>query len=75
MSPKAGQTAGLNGLKFLYTLMGGWGCFRLKNIRIYFSKFYFHGQRWALQLVSNMIWVRKSTLKIKLNKVIQSIFK
>ena len=31
MFPIAGQTAGPNGLKFLWTLMGGGGCLRLKG--------------------------------------------
>ena len=38
MLPIAGQTAGPNGLTFLWTLMCGRGCFRLKKSKICFSK-------------------------------------
>ena len=41
----AGQTAGPNGLNFLWTLIGGRGCFRL------YIFFFYNGKRWALQLV------------------------
>ena len=43
MLPKAGQTAGPIGLKFVGTLMGVQGCFRLKKIEIiiFLNFFYF----------------------------------
>ena len=39
----AGKTAGPIELKFLWTLMGGGGCYRLKNLNCFFSNccFYF----------------------------------
>ena len=61
MFPIAGQTAGPNGLKCLWTLMGGRGCYRLKKIRnfvfeiFFFQNFFLHGQRWTLQLVTNIL--------------------
>ena len=40
MLPIADQTAGPIGLIFLWTLMGGWGCFRLKK-SVFFKLFSF----------------------------------
>ena len=39
------------GWNFLGTLMGGRGCLRLNKLGIFFSTFFCHEQRWALQLV------------------------
>ena len=53
MISKAGQTVGPNGADFFVeTLLGGQGCNRLNEIDFFFN-FFFHGQRWALQLVFN----------------------
>ena len=52
MFPIASQTAAPIGLNFLWTLMGGRGCYRLKKFKKkFYSNFFFHGQRRALQLV------------------------
>jgi len=50
----ADQTAGPNGLIFLLTLLGRLGVFKVKNnfFIFYFFKFFSHGQRRALQLVT-----------------------
>ena len=40
----AGQTAGPNGLNFLWTLIGG-------RIVLDYIYFFYNGKRWALQLV------------------------
>ena len=50
MFPIAGQTAGPIGLKFLWTLGGGRGWYKL-NSKKKCQNFFFHGQRRALQLV------------------------
>ena len=50
----AGQRAGPIGLNFLWTLMGGQGCYKLRKFDIFpkfvFS-FFFHGQQGTLHLV------------------------
>ena len=52
MSPIGDKTAGPNVLTFLVDTQGfPGGCFRLKNDFFCFQNFFFHGQRWALQLV------------------------
>ena len=48
MFPIASQTAGPIGLNFLWTLMGGRGCYRLKKSKFFFQNFFFNGQRRAL---------------------------
>ena len=40
MLPIAGQTTGPNELNFFWTLMVGRGCFKLKNIRNLFLKYF-----------------------------------
>ena len=56
MLPIAGQTAGPIGLKFFVDTQGWPGGVIVKNSKLFFfsnffSRFFFHGQRWALQLV------------------------
>ena len=48
----AGQTDEPIGLPFFVDTHG---CYRLKKSQFFFSKFVFHGQRRALQLVTNNI--------------------
>ena len=65
MFPIAGPMAGLNGLNFLETLMGGRGVLKAKKNSFFFpnfifsnffsSNFFFHGQRRALPLVYNIL--------------------
>ena len=59
MFPLAGQTAGLNGLKFFEGTKGIPGVTQAKKLNIFFQHFFilfclFLGQRQALHLVSNI---------------------
>ena len=64
MLPIAGQTAGPNGLTFLWTLRGGQEVsLAKKKIEIFFFKKFFHGPRRVLQLVLNNSEISRITSK------------
>ena len=74
MFPIAGQTAGPNGLNFMWTLIGDRGVLKAKKIRhfflsifyFFFENFFFHGQRRALQLVYKYIYMSEDLYYIEI---------
>ena len=67
MLPIAGQTAGLIGLNFLWTLMDGLGLLQTKKSKFFLIKVFFHGHRRALQIVMMKTNVNENSKIIEYN--------
>ena len=74
MFPIAGQTAGPIGLNFFVDTHGWPGGDKGLKKSIFFSKFFSHGQRRALQLVFYILQILSLRKEIEVNSCINILF-